>query len=120
MSSTYSKNDKTYAGAQLLASKDVWIIRNGKPILRKDIDIIGKVDVSMPNFVVKANNPNRKTGYIDDISAFPDRVKNDLVNHFFDSHGKRTSAKVAYIVRGDSKAKGVAIVKDTKSKGHKG
>lgn len=59
MSSTYSKNDKTYAGAQLLAAKDVWIIRNGKPILRKDIDIIGKVDVSMPNFVVKANNPNR-------------------------------------------------------------
>lgn len=116
MSSTYSKNDKTYAGAQLLTSKDVWVVKNGKALLRKDIEIIGKVDISLPNFVVKANNPNRKTGYVDDISAFPDRVKNDLVNHFFDSHGKRTSAHVAYIVRGDSKAKGAIVVKTVRKK----
>lgn len=105
MSSVYSKNKKELAGVRVVPASSVWVKgRNGKYKLRNDIDIVGKVEIPMPNFILKANNNNRQTGYIEDVSALPSRAKQDLVSHFYDKNGKRNKNSVAYLVRTDSKS----------------
>ncbi len=106
MSSIYSKNRKELAGVKVVSAKDVWENRGGKYRLRTDVDIVGKVEMPMPNFILKANNDNRKTDYIDDVSALPKRTKRDLVSHFYDKSGKRNKNSVAYLVRTDKQSKG--------------
>lgn len=106
MSNVYSKNKKELAGVRVVPAKTVWSKnRNGTYSLRKDIDIVGKVELPMPNFILKANNTGRQTSYVDDVSALPSRTKKDLVSHFYDKSGKRNKNSVAYLVRTDSKAK---------------
>lgn len=70
-------------------------------MLRKDLDLFGKVEMTMPNFILKANNENRKTGYVEDVSSLTKTAKKDLVNHFYYKNGKRTRKSVAYLVRTD-------------------
>ena len=64
MSSTYSKNKKELSGVKVVSASKVWRknYKNGKFSLRKDIDILGKVELPLSNFVLKANNEDRKTG----------------------------------------------------------
>lgn len=47
MSSTYSKNKKELSGVKVVSASKVWRknYKNGKFSLRKDIDILGKVDI---------------------------------------------------------------------------
>lgn len=105
MSSTYSKNKKELSGVKVVSASDVWQKRNGKFRLRKDIDIVGKVELPLSNFILKANNEERQTGYIEDVSALPVRAKNEIVCHFYNKQGKRTRNTVAYLVRTDKKSK---------------
>lgn len=109
MSSTYSKNKKELSGVKVVSASDVWEKVGNKFRYRKDVAVVGKVEVTMPNFILKANNPDRKTGFIDDVSALPTRAKNELVNHFYDSKGKRTKATVAYLIRTDKQATNAAM-----------
>lgn len=104
MSSIFSKNNKELAGVKIVSANDVWSVKNKKVRLRNDISIVGKVDASFPNFIMKATNKNCKTGYVDDVFALPKRAKNDLINHFYDNKGIRTRHRGAYIVRTDKKA----------------
>ena len=104
MSSTYSKNKKELSGVTVVPASDVWEKVGNKYRLRKDVTVVGKVEITMSNFIMKANSENHKTGYIDDVSALPVRAKNELVNHFYDSKGKRTKSTVAYLIRTDKKA----------------
>lgn len=106
MSSTFSKNNKEYSGVKVVPASFVWAKDNGKFKLRTDIDIVGKVESSMSNFILKANNENRKTKFIDDTCSLTSRTKNEIVGFFYDKTGKRTKNTVAYLVRTDSKAKG--------------
>lgn len=107
MSSTYSKNKKELSGVKVVSAAEVWRknYKNGKFSLRKDIDILGKVELPLSNFVLKANNEDQKTGYIEDVSSLPKRTKDEIVNHFYNNKGKRTRNTVAYLIRTDKKAK---------------
>ena len=48
MSSTYGKNKKELSGVKVVSAAEVWRknYKNGKFSLRKDIDILGKVEKS--------------------------------------------------------------------------
>lgn len=105
MSSTYSKNKKELSGVKVVPASYVWKKSKSKFTLRKDVDIVGKVELPLSNFILKANNDNRQTGYIEDVSALPLRTKNEIVNHFYNKSGKRTKNTVAYLVRTDKKSK---------------
>lgn len=105
MSSTYSKNKKELSGVKVVPAFYVWEKSNKKFFLRRDVDIVGKVELPLSNFVLKANNENRQTGYIEDVSSLTKRTKNELVNHFYDKTGKRTKNTVAYLIRTDKKSK---------------
>lgn len=103
MSSTFSKNKKELAGVKVVSSKDVWEKKNNKYRIKQDVNVVGKVELPLSNFVLKANNENRKTGYIEDVSSLPKRTKNEIVNHFYDNTGKRNKNTVAYLIRTDKK-----------------
>lgn len=105
MSSIYSKNKKELAGVKVVSAADVWEKRNGKFRLRTDVDIVGKVEMPMSNFILKANNENRKTDYVEDVSALPSRAKRELVSHFYYKTGKRNKNSVAYLIRTDKQSK---------------
>ncbi len=103
MSSTFSKNKKELAGVKVVSSKDVWEKKNNKFRIKQNVNVVGKVELPLSNFVLKANNENRKTGYIEDVSSLPKRTKNEIVNHFYDNAGKRNKNTVAYLIRTDKK-----------------
>lgn len=53
--------------------------------------------------VLKANNADKRTDFIEDVSALPKRTKKEIVSHFFDGKGARNKKTVAYLVRTDSR-----------------
>lgn len=106
MSSLFSKNKKELAGVAVVSASDVWATNsNGNYVFHNDVDVVGKVEISMPNMVLKANARDKKTAFVEDVSALPKRAKCELVNHFFDSSGNATHKRVAYLVRTDRKSK---------------
>jgi len=108
MSNAYSKNKKELAGVKVVSSSEVWLYNKKtgeKDKLNPDLDFVGKVDMSMPSVILKANRRDKKTAYVEDVCALPKRTKNEIINHFFDSNGKRNKKKVGYLIRTDSKSK---------------
>lgn len=96
------------SGVKVIDSNDAYIYNNKTK--RKDIpnpkyDFVGKVDANMPNFILKMNKTSCKTGFIEEVSCLPKRVKSDLVNHFYDKNGNRNRRQKAYLVRTDNKSK---------------
>ena len=60
MSSTYGKNKKELSGVKVVSAAEVWRknYKNGKFSLRKDIDILGKVEKSdRPNIGRSVRGP---------------------------------------------------------------
>ena len=109
MSNKYSPTQKELAGVKVVPASDVWVYnpKTGRPDkLNPNMDIVGKVDTAMPGMVLKANLRDKKTGFVEDVSALPKRTKGELVNHFYDERGRRNSREVAYLVRTDKDAKG--------------
>lgn len=106
MSSTFTKNNKELAGAKVVSSKEVFEKKNGKYKIRADVDIIGKVDTSMSNLIMKVSRNGGNPDFVEDVCELPKRAKKELVGHFYDKKGKRNKNKVAYIIRTDRKSKG--------------
>lgn len=107
MSRNFTKNNKSLAGVKVVPAKDVWVfnkISKKKDKLSKDYELIGKVDTSMPNMILKANRKDKKTAYIDDVNSLSAVCKKQLVNHFFDDKGNKNLKTVAYLVRTDSQS----------------
>ena len=115
MSNIFSKYEKSMSGVKVIDSNKAYVYNpksKKKDMLNPDYNFVGKIDVVMPNFIIKMNNKNCKTSYIDDVDALPKRVKSELVNHFYDNKGNKNGRKKAYLVRTDIKnAKGSGIVK---------
>lgn len=107
MSSTYSKNRKELAGLQLMNFEDVTVKnKTGKPRLRRDLDIVGKIDRTIPNFILSPNELPRKTHFVDDTAALPKETKKKVVNHFMNERTKTgRKRQVVYLVRTDKQSK---------------
>ncbi|MBO4962363.1 MAG: hypothetical protein J6C97_01155 [Clostridia bacterium] len=121
MSSIYSKNFKTLSGVTVVPSNYVWVQnKNNTFSIRPGVIVLGKVESAFSNFVLKANKPNKKTSYVEDVCALPQRTKNEIINHFFDKKGKRNKNTVAYLVRTDKAANQLALQNLAKSQKGKG
>lgn len=89
----YSLNNR---GVRLIDSRDAWVVgKNKKSKLNPKYTFIGKIDMDMPNMIVTASD-KKKPAYRGDIKDLNRTAKEQIVDHFFDSAGKRNKKKVAY------------------------
>lgn len=83
-------------GVRLISSEEAWIQgKNGRRTLNPKYRFVGKVQMSMPNVLVTADDRKKPT-YKADVAALNATAKKQMVSHFFDDHGKRNRKTVAY------------------------
>lgn len=89
----YSLNNK---GVRLIGSEEAWILsKNKKPCLNSRYKFIGKIDLSMSNMIVSVSNKT-KPKYRCDVCNLNKTAKSQIIEHFYDSNGKRNRKTVAY------------------------
>lgn len=104
MSNIFSMYEKALSGVKVLDTQDAFVYNpktRKKDLPNPKYDFVGKVDMDMPNFILKVNKPNCKTAFVEDVSCLPKRLKRDLVDHFYDKDGKRNGKNKAYLIRTD-------------------
>ncbi len=115
MSNIFSKYQKELAGVQVITSKKAFVYNpktKKRNLPNPNFEFVGKIDINYPHVILKMNNTNCKTAYVEDSNILPKRVKKDLVNHFFDKRGNKNTITKAYLVRTDRhRAKGSGVVK---------
>lgn len=92
-------------GVRLISAETAWVSNKyGKRMLNPKYRFIGKVQMSMPNMVVTADDkakPKYK-GNTYDLNA---TAKRQIVDHFYNENGKRNKKTVAYFGIEKTKAK---------------
>ncbi|MDR3022044.1 MAG: hypothetical protein LBU60_05175 [Clostridiales bacterium] len=106
MSSKYTNTRKELAGLVGVSAKNAFVKNSkGEYKLRKDMEIVGKVDIRvMPNMILYPRKDS-KLKYVDDTVSLPKRVKQEMLEYFYDSNGRPTGLKVLYLARTDKKSK---------------
>ena len=94
MSRPFRDKNKDLVNLEVVTSDKVWTKKNGKPALRNDIDIHGRVDKGTSAFVSSTNLKGENHKLIDDTSNLPKKVKNDIVKLL-----KNDNRKVAYLIK---------------------
>jgi hypothetical protein len=109
MSNVFTKNKKELAGVKVVSASEAWLKNENNSgseyYLNPDFDFVGKVDLDISNFVLRANRDGKPTGFVEDVSNLPKRTKQELVGHFYSEKGYRNNRTVAYLIRTDSKSK---------------
>lgn len=115
MSNIFSSYEKALSGVKVIGASSAYVYnpKTGKKDLpNPNLKFVGKVDIEMPNVILKMNKYGCKTDYVEDVNVLPKRVKKDIVNHFYDKNGNRNLKTKAYLIRTDSnKTKGAGVVK---------
>lgn len=98
MSRKYRKKDKDLINLVALTADQVWTKdKSGKPKLRKDLDIYGRIDKGTSSLVTSTNLSGRNHRYVDDSCNLPKKVKHDVVKFL-----KNDNKKVVYLVHVDN------------------
>lgn len=83
-------------GVRLIGADEAWVRgKNGKRRLNPKFTFVGKINVSMPNMIVSASD-SRKPSYRGDVNELPRAAKQQIIDHFYESDGKRNKRKVVY------------------------
>lgn len=83
-------------GVRLISADDAWIVgKNGKHRLNPQYTFLGKIDTKLPNLIVSASDKKKPT-YKGDTCNLNATAKRQIVDHFYDSNGKRNKRTVAY------------------------
>ena len=99
MSRPFREKNKDLVKLQTVTADKVWTkTKSGKPALRKDIEIFGRVDKGTSAFVTSTNLSGGNHKVVEDTCRLPKRVKNDIVKLL-----KNNNRKVAYLIRTDKK-----------------
>ena len=89
----YSLKNK---GVRLISADKAWTTgKNGKRRLNPKYRFIGKIQTSMPNFVVTADD-RKKPQYRGNTYDRNVTAKKQLIEHFYNENGKRNKRTVAY------------------------
>lgn len=85
-----------HKGVRLVSSDEAWIKgKNGKPRLNPKYSFVGKIDTRLPNLIITASDKKKPKfkGNTYDLNSV---AKGQMIDHFFDSNGKRNKKTVAY------------------------
>ena len=78
-----------------MTSDDVWTVtKNGKPRLRSDLDIYGRVDKGSSFAITSTNLEGKNHQFVDDVSSLSKKTKNEIVDLF-----KNSNKRVVYLVK---------------------
>lgn len=89
----YSLNHR---GVRLISSDEAWVKdKHGKMKLNSNYHFVGKITSAMPNMIITASDKTKPKfkGSTYDLNR---TAKKQIVEHFFDSKGKRNKKTVAY------------------------
>ena len=101
MSREFQGKNKDLVNLRATSSSEVWTKdKKGKAVLRRDIDIYGRVDKGTSAWVTSTNLSGGNHRIVEDTSKLPKRVKNDVVDLM-----KNKNKKVVYLVKEHSKMK---------------
>ena len=80
----------------MIPSEKAWSkTKSGKCKLNSKYQFVGKIDTKMPNLIISASEGKPKyRGNTHDLCS---PAKKQIVDHFFDSDGKRNRRTVAYL-----------------------
>lgn len=101
MSRTFKGKDKDLVNLEVVTADTVWTKnKSGKPTLRKDIDIYGRVDKGSSAFITRTNMSGENHSLVDDTHKLPKKIKNGIVSFF-----KNKNRSVAWLIKkkGDGK-----------------
>lgn len=85
-----------HKGVRLISSEEAWLInKKGNKRLNPKYQFVGKIEISMPNMIIKASDKGKPTykGSTYDLNA---TAKKQIINHFYNDNGKRNKRSVAY------------------------
>lgn len=96
MSRNFQGKNKDLVNLRVATAEEVWTKnKNGKSVLRRDIDIYGRVDKGTSALITSTNLSGGNHRVVEDTAKLPKRVKNDIVNLI-----KNKGRKVVYLVKG--------------------
>lgn len=99
MSRPFRGKNKDLVNLEVVTADKVWTkTKTGKPTLRKDIEIFGRVDKGTSAFVTSTNLTGKNHRIVEDTNALPKRVKNGVVSVL-----KNDNRSVAYLVKKQNK-----------------
>lgn len=91
----YSLNNR---GVRLISAQDAWVVgKNQKPKLNPKYTFVGKIDMNMPNMILSASD-KKKPAYRGDVKDLNRTAKEQIVDHFYNVHGRRNNKSKAYFV----------------------
>lgn len=97
MSRQFQNKKLDLVNLDVVSADEVWTNtkkKNGKPVLRKDLNIFGRVDVGTSAFIKSTNRDGKNYKFIEDTSRLPKNAKNKIID-MFDNQNRR----VAYLVK---------------------
>ena len=95
MSRPFRDKNKDLVNLKVVTSDVVWTKNNrGKPILRKDLEIYGRIDKGTSTFVTSTNLSGKNYKHIEDTCKLPKKVKNDVIDLL-----SNKDRKVAYLIK---------------------
>ena len=96
MSRKFQGKNKDLVKLSVVTADKVWTKnKSNKAVLRKDLDIYGRVDKGTSAFVTSTNLSGGNHKIVEDTSRLPKKVKNEIVNIL-----KNKNKKVVYLVKG--------------------
>lgn len=99
MSRPFRDKNKDLVKLEVVTADVVWTKdKNGKPKLRQDISIYGRVDKGTSAFVTSTNLSGGNHRIVEDTSKLSKKTKNEIVKHL-----KTNNRKVVYLIRTDKK-----------------
>ena len=95
MSRNFQGKNKDLVKLNVVDSKDVWTKnKTGKPVLRRDIDIYGRIDKGTSAMITTTNLVGENHKFVEDTNKLPKNLKNKIVNSF-----KNNKKRVVYLVK---------------------
>lgn len=99
MSRPFRDKNKDLVKLEVVTADFVWTSdKNGKPKLRQDIEIYGRVDSGTSAFVTSTNLHGGNHRVVEDTCNLSKKNKNDIVKQL-----KTNNRKVVYLVRTDKR-----------------
>ena len=94
MARIFNNKNKDLVNLEVVTSDKVWTTYKGEPILRKDLNIYGKVSKGRSAYVAQTNRRGKNGKFVEDTTNLPKKIKQDIVDKF-----ENDNKRVVYLLR---------------------